>query len=154
MEEKYVQGRKKAMDLLLHNDRTEWELRDKMHRSGFEEDVIEDAVAYVDSFHYIDDQRYAMRFAEIYCESRSIQRMRQDLLKRHVDETYIEEAFENIQWDDSVALQKALAKITKGQKDFFEGMDYEEKQKVVAKLYRKGFRTDAIYREIDAFTEE
>lgn len=154
MEEEFIRGRKKAMDLLLHNDRTEWELRDKMKRAGFEADVIEDAIAYVDSFHYIDDQRYARRFAEIYSESRSIQRMRQDLLKRHVDESYIEEAFENICWDDTVALRKNLNKITKGQKDFFDGMTYEEKQKIVAKLYRKGFRTDAIYKEIDKLLEE
>ena len=32
MEEKFNLGRKKAMAILLHNDRTEWELRDKLQK--------------------------------------------------------------------------------------------------------------------------
>ena len=47
-EERFLQGRKKAMALLTHNDRTKWELCDRLTKAGFEEDVIEDALAYVD----------------------------------------------------------------------------------------------------------
>ena len=151
MEEKFNLGRKKAMAILLHNDRTEWELRDKLQQHGFEEEVIEDAIAYVESFHYIDDRRYAMRFAEIYKDSRSIQRIRQDLQKRHVDDLLIEEALENIDWDDSMALRKEIRKLTKGQQDFFDRMSYQEKQKYIARLYQKGFRTDSIFRELESY---
>lgn len=136
------------MALLLHKDRTRWELCDRLVRAGFEDDVVEDAIAYVESFHYIDDRRYAVRFAEIYCESRSIKRIRQDLMKRHVPEEYIEDAFEQIQWDDSGALTKELNKLLKG-RELSEDISYEEKQKIAAKLYRKGFQTDDIIRELD-----
>ncbi|MDD7402380.1 MAG: RecX family transcriptional regulator [Butyribacter sp.] len=151
-EERFLAGRKKAMALLNHNDRTEWELRDRMKRSGYEEDVIEDAIAYVESFHYIDDKRYAMRFAEIYCESRSIQRIRQDLQKRHVSEEYITLALENINWDDSAALQKEIHKLVKKEMTADDSISYEEKQKIAAKLYRKGFRTEDIFRELDSLS--
>ena len=147
-EERFLAGRKKAMALLLHNDRTKWELCDKLKRAGFEEEVVEDAIAYVESYHYIDDLRYAVRFAQIYCESRSIQRIRQDLKKRHVPEEYIQIALEQINMDDSAALAKELKKITKGQENI-EEMPYEERQKLAAKLYRKGFRTDDIFRELN-----
>lgn len=140
-----MQGRKKAMSLLRHNDRTRWELQDRMERAGFSEDVITDAIAYVESFHYIDDLRYARRFAEIYRESRSITRIRQDLKKRHVPEEYIEIALEEISYDDSVALARELKKLCKGQEEF----TYDEKQKIVAKLYRKGFRTDDIFHALE-----
>ncbi len=146
--ERFLAGRKKAMALLLHKDRTRWELCDRLVRAGFEDDVVEDAIAYVESFHYIDDRRYAVRFAEIYCESRSIKRIRQDLMKRHVPEEYIEDAFEQIQWDDSGALTKELNKLLKG-RELSEDISYEEKQKIAAKLYRKGFQTDDIIRELD-----
>ena len=150
--ERFLQGRKKAMLLLNHNDRTTWELQDRMSRAGFEEDVIADAIAYVKSFHYLDDLRYATRFAEIYCESRSIQKIRPDLQKRHVPAEYITIALENIDWDDSSALKKELRKIIRSRKGE-EALSYEEKQKIAAKLYRKGFRTDAIFREIDRICE-
>ncbi len=147
-EERFLEGRKKAMALLLHKDRTRWELCDRLVRAGFEDDVVEDAIAYVESFHYIDDRRYAVRFAEIYCESRSIKRIRQDLMKRHVPEEYIEDAFEQIQWDDSGALTKELNKLLMG-RELSADISYEEKQKIAAKLYRKGFQTDDIIRELD-----
>lgn len=150
LEERFLAGRKKAMALLNHNDRTRWELTDRLQRTGFDEEVIEDAIAYVESFHYIDDQRYAIRFAEIYCETRSIQRIRQDLQKRHIDEEYIEIALENINWDDSAALQREMKKILKGTTKDFQELSYEEKQKIAAKLYRKGFRTADIFRLLDS----
>lgn len=152
-EERFLAGRKKAMALLLHNDRTKWELCDRLKKAGFEEDVIEDAVAYVEGYHYIDDLRYAVRFAEIYCESRSIQRIRQDLKKRHVPEEYIETALDEIGRDDSKALEREIGKLLKG-REVTEGISYEEKQKIAAKLYRKGFLPDVIFRELDAYFED
>ena len=140
MEEEVLRAKKKAMALLLHNDRTEWQLRDKLARSGFSEEAVDEAVEYVRSFHYIDDERYAVRFVEIYHETRSIKRLRQDLYKRHVPDEYIEIAIENIDNDDSAALNREFERI--GQK--LADMSYDEKQKVAAKLYRKGFRMEDI----------
>ncbi|MCI5501153.1 MAG: RecX family transcriptional regulator [Lachnospiraceae bacterium] len=140
MEEEVLRAKKKAMALLLHNDRTEWQLRDKLARSGFSEEAVDEAVEYVRSFHYIDDERYAVRFVEIYHETRSIKRLRQDLYKRHVPDEYIETAIENIDNDDSAALNREFERI--GQK--LADMSYDEKQKVAAKLYRKGFRMEDI----------
>ena len=145
MEEMFLQGRKKAMSLLNHKDRTRWELQDRMERAGFSEEVIEDAVAYVESFHYIDDLRYAIRFTEIYSESRSVARIRQDLKKRHVPEEYIEQALEEINYDDSAALAREVKKLCGGQQE----LSYEEKQKIAAKLYRKGFRTEDIFQTLE-----
>ncbi len=145
-EERFAAGRRKAMALLNFNDRTEWELRDRMKKSGFEEDVIEDAIAYVESFHYIDDLRYAVRFAEIYREKRSIARIRQDLKKKHIADEHIESALEQISFDDSPALEKEVKKLLKGRAEF----SGEEKKKIAAKLYRKGFQADAIFRCLDA----
>lgn len=140
MKEEVLRAKKKAMALLQHNDRTEWQLRDKLARSGFSEEAVDEAVEYVRSFHYIDDERYAVRFVEIYHETRSIKRLRQDLYKRHVPDEYIETAIENIDNDDSAALNRELERI--GQK--LADMSYDEKQKVAAKLYRKGFRMEDI----------
>lgn len=141
MEEEFLRGRKKAMSLLNHSDRTKWELQDRMERAGFSQEVIADAIAYVEGFRYIDDLRYAKRFAEIYRETRSIRRIRQDLKKRHVPEEYIEMALEEIHYDDSSALARELGKL------WVDGgeLSYGEKQKIAAKLYRKGFRTEDIF---------
>lgn len=133
-------AKKKAMFLLQHNDRTEWELRDKLKKCGFSSKAVDEAVEYVRSFHYIDDKRYAVRFVEIYHETRSIKRLRQDLYKRHIPDEFIELAIENINYDDTAALKRELNRIKGNVKD----MSYEEQQKIAAKLYRKGFKMSDI----------
>lgn len=146
MEEEILRAKKKAMSLLQHMDRTEWELRSKIEKAGFSEEAVREAIEYVRSFHYIDDKRYAIRFAEIYRESRSISRIRQDLQKKHVPEETITLALEEIDYDDSAALKKALDKLLKSQTDV---PSYEDRQKLIAKLYRKGFRVDQIVKQLD-----
>ena len=138
-----LKAKKRAMLILQHNDRTEWELTDKLSKAGFSDEAVNEAVEYVRSFHYIDDERYAKRFVEIYHESRSIQRLRQDLYKRHVSEEYIELALENIDYDDSAALKRQFEKLGIDAEKASE-LSYEESQKLVAKLYRKGFSVGSI----------
>ena len=111
MEDEKLKATKKAMGLLQHMDRTEWELRSKLEQAGFSEEAVEAAIQYVAGYHYIDDKRYAKRFVEIYRESRSMRRIRQDLQKRHVPEQWITLAIEAVDEDDSPALQKALEKL-------------------------------------------
>ncbi len=137
-----LEAKKSAMSLLKHMDRTEWQLREKLAAKGFSEGSVEEAVAYVKSFHYLDDCRFAMQFAEAYHTKRSIARLRQDLYRRHVPEEYIEMALDSVGRDDSGALCRALEKLTHGEEIF----TYEEKQKIAAKLYRKGFQAqDIVY---------
>lgn len=146
MEEEILRAKKKAMSLLQHMDRTEWELRSKLEKAGFTEESVQEAMEYVKSFHYIDDRRYAFRFVEIYCESRSIQRIRQDLQKKHISDELITLALEEIEYDDSRALEKALDKVLSG---IGHELSYEERQKIIAKLYRKGFRVDQIITQLE-----
>lgn len=142
MADEILEAKKKAMSLLEHMDRTEWQLRDKLTAKGFSEEAVESAVAYVKSFHYLDDLRFAMHFVEVYHEKRSIRRLRQDLYQRHVPEEYIETALDSVNRDDTEALRRELKKLTGGERV----NTYEEKQKIAAKLYRKGFRTQDILR--------
>lgn len=144
IEEEILQAKKKAMSLLQHMDRTEWEIRDKLAKKEFSQEAIDEAIEYVRSFHYIDDLRYATHFVEVYHEQRSIQRLKQDLHKHHVPEEYIDIALDAIDWDDSAALSEAVRKLARGETNF----SYEEKQKMAGKLYRKGFRLNDIKREL------
>ena len=59
MEDEKLKATKKAMGLLQHMDRTEWELRSKLEQAGFSEEAVEAAIQYVAGYHYIDDKRYA-----------------------------------------------------------------------------------------------
>lgn len=145
MEDEVLQAKKKAMNLLLHNDRTEKELRDRLKRAGFSEMAEEEAIAYVRSFHYIDDARYAKRFVELYQNRKSKKQLMLDLSRRGVSDTDIQDAFSEEWQGDLQALQAALKKKTQD----ISKLTYEEKQKVAASLYRKGFSMPDICKALE-----
>lgn len=145
MEDEVLQAKKKAMNLLLHNDRTEKELRDRLKRAGFSEAAEEEAVAYVRSFHYIDDGRYARRYVEIYQNRKSRNQLVLDLKKRGVGDREIQMALEEEWQGDLAALKAALEKKTRDASK----LTYEEKQKIAASLYRKGFSVADIHKVLE-----
>ena len=57
-------AKKKALLLLEQMDRSEANLREKLRQGLYPEQVIEEAIAYVKSFGYINDEDYIRRFVE------------------------------------------------------------------------------------------
>lgn len=145
MEEELLKAKKKAMNLLLHNDRTEKQLRDKLKTAGFSEVAEEEAVSYVKSFGYIDDYRYARRYVEIYQNRKSRQQLVVDLQRKGVSQECIGQAIEEEWQGDDAALKHYLDKKTRNLSD----MDYQTRKKLAASLYRKGFSLSDIHRFLD-----
>ena len=74
----------KALAILNYMDRTEFQLREKLKEGEFPPFAIEEAVEYVRSFHYIDDERYAENFIRRRKEEKSLFELRMELKKRGV----------------------------------------------------------------------
>ena len=72
-------ARKKAMRLLEHMDRTEKGLTDKLRQAEFSPEAVEDAIAYVKSYGYINDARYARTYISFRMETRSRQKILSEL---------------------------------------------------------------------------
>ena len=69
--EEVRKAKEKAMRLLLQQDRTEKELRDRLYRAGFSETASEAAMQYVSGFGYLDDRRYAENYISFHKGRRS-----------------------------------------------------------------------------------
>ena len=144
---------KRAMNLLQKRDYTEKQLRDKLSEGLYPEESIDAAIEYVRSYHYIDDERYIRDYISYHMTDKSRNRIIQDLMGKGIskdvllpvmDELY-EESSEN---PEDSQVQKLLEK-----KHFSPDMDYNDKQKVIAFLLRRGFSLDCIKRNIDNYTD-
>ena len=67
------------------SDRTEKGLSDRLRQAGFCAEAVEDAVAYVSSFGYVDDGRYAENYIAYRIQSKSRRKILQELLQKGVD---------------------------------------------------------------------
>lgn len=126
-------------------DRTEQQLREKLKSSDYPEEVIEEAIEYVKSFHYLDDERYAENFTRYKKENMSRQQIKQKLMLKGVSKDIIQNAIEEeYDVDESIHIRNILEK-----KHFsYETADEGEFRRVYGYLLRRGFRSNDILKEM------
>lgn len=132
---------KRAMHLLEKMDRTEGQLRKKLLEGGYPQELAEEAIAYVKSYHYVDDERYARTFVRLNQERRSAGRMRLDLLSKGVSPDVIARAMEEENETQPEALIQKLLEKKRYDPDVATS---QETGKMYQFLLRKGFRGDEI----------
>lgn len=139
----------RSMNLLQSKDYTRRQLEDKLRQGGYPQECIEEALAYVESYGYIDDRRYAKDFIEYHLKTRSRSRIEINLLERGIAKDTIREIFDEL--DDIGVVQDEAAMI----RDLLIKRKYcadtatsREQQKMYGYLYRKGFSQDAIMKEL------
>lgn len=135
-------ARKRAMFLLEKKDRTESQLRNKLRQGFYGEDLIDDAVAYVKKYHYIDDNRYAQTYVRCQKERKSKRQIKMDLMQKGVNREIIEQAIEIEYGAESE--QELIMKWVEKRKYKIGNSDVKEKQKMYQFLMRKGFRSEDI----------
>lgn len=144
-----VKGKKRALSLLERKDYSRKELTDRLLKDGYEPELVEQIITYVDNFHYLDDSRVAGNFIRSRKEYKSKRELEFLLKQKGISEEEIDVALEeNYKNEDGVAqeevaIRRNLRKYSVDE-DALQEMSYEEKQKIAAKLYRKGFDSDKI----------
>ena len=135
----------RAMNLLKVRPYTFKGLRDKLTEGGYPEEIIDIAIDYVASFHYLDDLQYARDYIYTYKERKNKQKLIQDLINKGVSKDLIEEAFESELSTDETDYEGLQIKNILRKKGYYDReFSYEELQKLKASLYRKGFSSDKI----------
>ena len=136
----------RAMNLLQKRTYTEKQLRDKLKEGFYSEEIIEDTISYVKSFHYVDDEQYALDYLTYYEGSKSMRQMEMDLYKKGISkETYRQALFlwkENGGKQDEQEMIRSLLE----KKHYSADWDLKNKQKLYGFLLRKGYSPDAITR--------
>ena len=131
---------KRAMHLLEKQDRTEYQLREKLRQNEYPKEAVEQAIAYVKSYHYIDDLRYACSYVRYQKEKKSNRRLQQDLQKKGVAKEFIEQALlEEGNEDETDAIQRLLEK-----KGYTPEMPREQANKIYQFLLRRGYKSSDI----------
>lgn len=140
-----VEKRAKLRALHLLNDmgRTESQLRQKLERDGYPQDIIEEAVAYVKSFGYVNDDNYARIFISGRKNKKSRKEIYASLLQKGIDKEVIDKAFDDCYEEDDA--RNAIAEILKKKRYDPEKADGKETQRILGYLTRKGFKYEDIF---------
>lgn len=145
----FPRARKRGMNLLRSMDRTEADIRRRLSDGGYPSEAVDDAVAYLRSYHYIDDRRYASEYIRCRMGSASRKMISSKLAEKGIAKQIIEEAFsdyENEFGNDTEEEERKLivSLIKKRCPQGVEGLEYADKQRLFAYLYGKGFSVSSI----------
>ena len=137
----------RCMNLLQSREYTTSQLRDKLRQGLYPESIIEEALAYVASFHYTDDLRYATDYITDHEATRSRRRIEQDLYRKGISQDTIEQAF--MKWQSQGGEQDEISMIQAllAKKNYDpDTADYKEKQRLYAFCIRKGYSSEQIFK--------
>lgn len=138
-------AKKRALYLLEKMDRTEQQLREKLLLSEYPSRCVDDAIEYVKSFHYLDDERYAEIYIRYKKHKMSRQQIKQKLMAKGVSRELISNAIEEeYDADEKVQIRNLLEK----KRFSSETADEGEFRRVYNYLLRRGFRSSDILKEM------
>ena len=127
----------KAMSLLKYQDRTRKELKDRLMRAEFPEFITEGAIAYVESFGYINDEEYVRRYMEYKAGTKSRIQIKMDLRKKGIGTEILERIFDEYEYEEDDVLEEQVQKRIR-QKG---SVTKENFQKYYGYFARKGFNS-------------
>ena len=152
----------KATNYLNVKPRTRMQVIKYLTDKGYEPYEIENAVASLEEYKYIDDENFARLYFELGFEKgHGIARIRRELADKGIDRELIEAAYHVLEDQDAVpdqyeaALEIGLAAaaeygIDPEQDEAGESLDYEQKTRLQSKIARRlaarGFSGETAYR--------
>lgn len=146
-EKNYERGKLRALYILGRSDKTEFEIRSKLANNEYPDEVIDKIVLFLKEYGYIDDQKFVMNYISNKCNYKSFKQMRSALMLKGVGVSLIEEAFLELNDDQSELIENLVIK----KKIDWENMDRNQVQKVYNFLSRKGFKSSEIVSVIRRF---
>lgn len=142
-----LRAKKRAMNLLQKREYTTAALREKLRDGEYPEACVEEAVAYVESYGYVDDLRYARDFIVYNLDRKSRMRIEQDLMRKGIQKDTVRAVFEELEEEGTRQDEASMIRTLLDKKKYdAKNADAQEKQRMYAFLYRKGFHADAINR--------
>lgn len=135
-------AKQRAMHLLTAADHSEMELRRKLQRGEYTERAVEEAIAYVKSFHYLDDERYAKQYQASASGKKSRRQILMELQGKGISREIIANCSEWEDGDETALIRSLLEKKCREP----DQADDREKRRLYAFLARKGFRSEEISR--------
>ena len=144
----------RCMNLLQSRAYTESKLRSKLKEGGYPQESIDSALAYVKSYHYVDDLQFAKDYIVNQAGKKSRRVLEQDLIARGVSRDEIEAAFAEAAEKGDGPDELALARMWLAKKRYDPAQaDFAEKRKAAAFLYRKGISAETVRKAMELADE-
>lgn len=139
-------AKKRALHLLERMDRTEEQLRRKLAEGEYPPDIVEDALAYVKHYHYVDDARYAECYVRFHGGTKSRRRLLMELEGKGVGRELARQVLDaaDTERDEPAMIRKLLEKRHYNPQE----ASPQDKRRMYGYLMRRGFQSADVCRAL------
>lgn len=141
----------RAMNLLKARTYTEKRLRDKLKAGQYPPSCIEEALAYVKSYGYVDDEKYASDYLFYHGGELSRQQAFMKLREKGIAEEIIQREYQNFCDRGEVPDESGLICKLLKKKHYDPAGDRESHQKIMRFLFSKGFSYNKIHEALSIY---
>ena len=103
-------AKERVLYLLNDMDKTEYEVSEKLKAGFYPQEIIDNTISYLKSYHYIDDDRFARQYIEQKKDSLSYRQLMQKLMNKGISKEILNEILEEKEDGELEALDKLLRK--------------------------------------------
>ncbi len=140
--------REQALKFLSFSDRTEKEMRARLERNGYSKEDIEDTLAFLKDYNYIDDERYARKYASdsVRLKGHGPGRIRAELARKGIGRDIVDKALEEMGADPREQLEAIMDRR-------FDGADLssaKERNRIFGYFARRGYSPHDIWGVINS----
>ena len=132
----------RTLRLLEQGDRTKKGLENKLEQNGYPPEAVEEAIAYAESFHYIDDKRYAVNYIQNQRGCKGRARIMMELRNKGVSQEDIDFAFQET--EEGADTRERIRELIRKKRKSQGTMEEKERQKLYGFLMRRGFASSDI----------
>lgn len=136
----------RSLKIITGKDLTCGELKKKLEKDLYPEDVIEETLERLKNERLLNDERYI----RLYIESKSAKKSKRDIMsalyQKDIDLNLAEKIFDELKSDGSLSSEEDLIiKLLHKRHYDFENASFEDTQKQIKYLCSKGFSYDSIH---------
>lgn len=134
-------AKKRALGILSKRDCTEAQMREKLEKSFYDEESIQEAISFLQSYGYLDDLSYAREYIYYKRKKKSLRQIQYDLRNKGISMDVISLALD--QEGGHQEKEEVAAQFEKYCKKYSKE-DPKAKQKIYMHFVRKGYACDII----------
>lgn len=131
----FRRAKQKAMQLLLRTDYSEYGMRRRLERDLYPQQAIDDTIAFLYYYHYLDDARYVEHYITSKGHSLGYAALKQRLQGQGISADMIQKIYGKLELSEDNVLQEQMDKRLAGKTFLTE----KEQNRIVGYFLRRGF---------------
>lgn len=146
----YKHAKEQLNRMICDSDRTEKQVREKLKKMEFPESIIQKTIDIAYEYNFLDDERYAFQYVSCYADRKSRNRIRTELIQKGIPREILDRALDEQEpGQEREALYNLIRKKWRDRTE----LSFEEEQKLIGYLMRKGFSYDSVRRAIEDYPD-